>query len=118
MRLSQIALVALLALTTPAMADKPALDLDLVNGKVGQMFVGSSRKEFAKYFRDGGETIGTWTAFRDQGYFIQHAGLRNMVGLCLRPGTWPDRLYGFGLYKGKISFGITGESTLESVKKT
>ncbi|MDH5510830.1 MAG: hypothetical protein OEZ32_10815 [Nitrospinota bacterium] len=121
MRLAQFALVASLVLVTPTMAGEPTsveprLDLDLVNGKMGKMFVGSSRKEFAKYFRNGGETIGTWTAFRDRGYFIQHAGLRNMVGFCLRPGTWPDRLYGFSLYKGDISFGINGESTLESVK--
>ncbi|MDH5679748.1 MAG: hypothetical protein OEZ28_14180 [Nitrospinota bacterium] len=116
MRIAQIALVALLAMGASSMAGETAPDLDLINGKVGGTFVGSPRKEFAKRLAKGGETIGTWTAFRDKGYFVQHAGLRNMAGFSMMKGSWPDRLYGFEPYVGKISFGITAQSTLEEVK--
>ena len=111
-------LTALVMLAGHAMAAEAAgPELDLRDGKVNGVYIGAPRKEFTRNFSVGGEWIGTWIAFRNHGYFVQPAGRRNMAGFSMRPGSWPDRMCGFKEYKGRISFGISGASTLESVIK-
>ncbi|MDH4185281.1 MAG: hypothetical protein OEV92_13715 [Nitrospinota bacterium] len=96
-------------------AGAAGLVMDLQNGRFNGVFIGEHKREFAKKFNTGGEWIGTWRAFKPEGYFIQPGGLRNMAGLSMSAASWPARKYGFGVFSGEVSFGIAPSSTLDAV---
>lgn len=114
MKISTAAMVILSALASAAFAAEPAPLIDLMEGKIGGVFIGAPRKELAKRFAEGGEWTGSWLIHKDTGLFVQPAAVRNMAGASLRANSWPARKYGISVFAGKISFGLDGASTLEA----